>query len=137
MADSMTSPRYKTPRDPRQSQLLNGCDWQHGIHPDAPAGGGGPGYFTSRKPYGDSLVIAFHSHTGPMDAKESALISYLDHSFDRPEMKPSEKQAYIRREKELKQLRACFKRPRPVLIASGYEKPTLPERSDRPRVGIY
>jgi MbtH protein len=34
-------------------------------------------------------------------------------------------------------LRACFKRPRPVLIASGYELPTLPKRSDRPRVGIY
>jgi len=34
-------------------------------------------------------------------------------------------------------LRACFKRSRSVLIACGYEQPTLPERSVRPRMGVY
>ncbi|MBO0800726.1 MAG: hypothetical protein J2P31_18055, partial [Blastocatellia bacterium] len=65
----MNSPRYKTPRDPRQGQLLDGFDYGQGIHPDAPAGGGGLGRFTSRKPYGDCSVIAFHSQTGPRDAR--------------------------------------------------------------------
>jgi hypothetical protein len=82
----MTSPRYKTPRDPRQSQLLNGHGYQNGIHPDAPAGGGGPGHFTSRKPCGTNSVIAFHSHTGPRDAKESDWVLRMNRSFTEAEM---------------------------------------------------
>jgi hypothetical protein len=112
----MTTPRYKRPRDSRGSQLLNGFDWSQGIHPDAPAGGGGPGHFTSCKPYGTSSVIAFHSHTGPRGAKESVWISRLDHSFDRLEMMPSEEQAYIRREKELKQLRSLIKEGKDIVF---------------------
>jgi hypothetical protein len=82
----MTSPRYKTPRDPRQSQLFDGHDYQNGIHPDAPAGGGGLGRFTSRKPYGTSSVIAFHSHTGPRDARESDWVLRMNRSFTEAEM---------------------------------------------------
>ena len=34
-------------------------------------------------------------------------------------------------------LRACFRRSRPALVASGYELPTLPERPHRPRMAVY
>src|SRR5262245_11676562 len=76
-----TTHRYKTPRDPRQSQLVRGFDTLHGIHPDAPAGGGGPGHFTSRKQYGDNSVIAYHSRTGPRDARESEMVLRMNRSF--------------------------------------------------------
>src|SRR5215471_15786306 len=35
------------------------------------------------------------------------------------------------------ELRACFKNPRSALIAYRDELPTLPERPDRPRMGVY
>ena len=34
-------------------------------------------------------------------------------------------------------LRACFRSPRSALIAYRDEQPTLPERPDRPRMGVY
>jgi hypothetical protein len=130
-ADCMITPRYKSSRNPRQSQLLNGFDSSHGVHHYAPAGGGGPGRFTSRKQYGDGSVIAFHSHTGPMDAKESALISHLNHSSDRREMTPSEKQAYIRREKEIKQLNGLLKEGKDIVfLNTGIFNPDPGEAKD-------
>jgi hypothetical protein len=35
------------------------------VPPGAPAGGGGPGGFTSRLPHGTPTVAALHAHTGP------------------------------------------------------------------------
>jgi Alpha/beta hydrolase of unknown function (DUF900) len=127
----MTIPRYKRPRDPRQSQLLNGFDWSHGIHPDAPAGSAGPGYFTSPKQYGDSSVIAFHWHNGLMDAKDSVFGSGLNHFFDRLEMTPFEEQAYIRRGKEIKQLRDLIKEGKDIVfLNTGIFNPDPDEAKD-------
>jgi hypothetical protein len=77
----MSDPKFNTPRDPRQSQLTAAYASPQGICPDAPAGGGGPGRFTSRKPCGSSSVMAFHSQTGPKNAKDADWISRLNQSF--------------------------------------------------------
>jgi uncharacterized protein DUF6861 len=79
----MNTPRYKTGRDPRYSQLVHSFDSPHGIHPDAPAGGGGPGHFTSRKQYGDSSVMAYHSHDDLWDIARRTQNLYLAYTLAR------------------------------------------------------
>src|SRR5262245_53238544 len=78
----MSVSRLKTPRDPRESQLISGYDSTSGVSPDAPAGGGGPGRFTSRKPHGFASAIPFQSKTGPRAAKESVLVAGQNEPFD-------------------------------------------------------
>ena len=78
----MSVPRLKTPRDPRESQLISSYDSTSGVSPDAPAGGGGPGRFTSRKPHGFASAIPFQSKTGPRAAKESVLVAGQNEPFD-------------------------------------------------------
>lgn len=78
----MSRPGRKTPRDPRESQLTSNYDSTNGVCPYAPAGGGGPGRFTSRKPHGDAFATPFQTRTGPQAAKESSWTARLNEAFD-------------------------------------------------------
>jgi uncharacterized protein DUF6861 len=60
---------------------MNGFDSPQGVSPDAPAGGGGPGRFTSRKQLGTMSVLSLHSQSGPRDAKDSPWVSRMNQSF--------------------------------------------------------
>ncbi|MBO0721725.1 MAG: hypothetical protein J2P41_12930 [Blastocatellia bacterium] len=77
----MSEPRYKTPRNPRESQLVNGFGSPQGVAPDAPAGGGGLGRFTSLKQLGTGSVASLQSQTGPRDAKDSVWVRRTNLSF--------------------------------------------------------
>src|SRR5262245_56084883 len=77
----MADPKFSIPPDPRESQLIMSYDSPHGADPDAPAGGGGAGRFTSRQPWGTGSVASLHSTTAARDAKEADWTSSLNRDF--------------------------------------------------------